>query len=429
MYKHSVNLEISKCMACTTCLKHCPTEAIRIREGHAVINPDRCIDCGECIRVCPYGAKYAECDKLEDIKDYKWKIALPAPTLFGQFPKTDDVRLILEGLYKIGFDDVYEVSYAAEFISAYSKKLIKTEELKKPIISSACPAIVRLVSLKYPTLTDHLLPVMPPVELAAQLGRAQAKRKHPKFRYEDIAVCFISPCPAKVSYVKNYTESFKSNIDFTLSISDVYFQLLGTIPKEAEKVKKLRSSKLGIDWAVTGGESMAIMHDKYLAADGIDNSISILQEVEKGNMSDLDFIELLACPGGCVGGVLTVENPYRAKARLQAISSQVAFSGANARKIDNYLQLDDLELSMSPTEVAVSGIGANFSESMRMMAEIQKLVKELPGIDCGVCGAPNCKAFAEDVVRGEIGCEACIVKGFRDLKEKLSGEKEGESLK
>ncbi len=426
MYKHSVNLEISKCMGCTTCLKHCPTEAIRIRDGHAVINPNRCIDCGECIRVCPHGAKYAECDRLEDIKDYKWKIALPAPTLFGQFPKVDDIKLILEGLYKIGFDDVYEVSYAAEFISAYTKKLIKSEDLKRPIISSACPAIVRLVSLKYPTLTDHLLPVMPPVELAAQLARTQAKRKHPKIRYEDIAVCFISPCPAKVSYVKNYTESFKSNIDFTLSMNEVYFPLLANMPKKAEKVEKLRSSMMGINWAVTGGESMAVMHDKYLAADGIDNAISILQEVEKGNMSDLDFIELLSCPGGCVGGVLTVENPYRAKARLQAMSSNVAFSGANARRIDNYLQLEDLDLSMSPTEAAVSGIGANFKESIRMMAKIHELVGTFPGIDCGVCGAPNCKAFAEDVVKGEISCEACIVKKFNDMNSKSSTKEEGE---
>ena len=56
-YEHSVYLDADKCNGCTTCLKHCPTEAIRIRDGKAVINQERCIDCGECIRVCPYKAK------------------------------------------------------------------------------------------------------------------------------------------------------------------------------------------------------------------------------------------------------------------------------------------------------------------------------------------------------------------------------------
>lgn len=422
MYKHSVSLEASKCTGCTTCLRHCPTEAIRIKDSKAVINSDRCIDCGECIRVCPNGAKYTVCDKLEDLNDYKWKIALPAPTLFGQFPKVEDVKLILEGLYELGFDDVYEVSYAAEFISAYTKKYIRNEQHPTPLISSACPAIVRLVSLRFPTLTQHLLPIMPPVELAAQLARSNAKRKHPNFRYEDIAVCLITPCPAKISYTKNPTESFKSNIDCCISINDIYFKLINNMPKKLDKVDKLNSSMLGINWAVTGGESIAVMHDKYLAADGIENSISILEEIEKGKLTDLEFVELLACPGGCVGGVLTVENAYIAKARLQSLSSQIPFSGANARKIDNFLALDDIEFSMSPAEVAVSGIGSDFKESMRMMAKIQEIYNKLPCIDCGVCGAPNCRAFAEDVVKGEADIDSCIVQKYEKLQKELDAK-------
>ena len=116
-YNHSVSLDIEKCKGCTNCLKRCPTEAIRIRNGHAIINAERCIDCGECIRVCPYKAKTAVFDKLDVIKPYKWKIALPAPSLYGQFDNLDDVDYILQGLLDIGFDDVYEVAQAAELVS------------------------------------------------------------------------------------------------------------------------------------------------------------------------------------------------------------------------------------------------------------------------------------------------------------------------
>ena len=156
-YKHSVYLDVNKCIGCTTCLKHCPTEAIRIRDGHAVINDGRCIDCGECIRICPHKAKKAACGSLDQLNDYKWKIALPAPSLYGQFENLDDVDYVLDGLLRIGFDDVFEVSAAAELVTAYTRSYLKNESVRKPAISSACPVILRLIALRFPSLTDNII--------------------------------------------------------------------------------------------------------------------------------------------------------------------------------------------------------------------------------------------------------------------------------
>ena len=192
-YEHSVLLDGSKCTGCTTCLRHCPTEAIRIKDGHAVINPDRCIDCGECIRNCPHKAKKAVCGKLADMGRFKWKIALPAPTLYGQFDNLDDIDYVLDGLLKIGFDDVFEVSKAAELVSAYTRLYLKTDGVKKPAISSACPVVVRLIGLRFPSLSDHIIHMLPPMEVAAQLARERAQKAHPELRPEEIGVCFISP--------------------------------------------------------------------------------------------------------------------------------------------------------------------------------------------------------------------------------------------
>ena len=101
-YEHSVLLSADKCIGCTTCVRHCPTEAIRIRDGRAVINESRCIDCGECIRTCPQKAKKAVCNKLEAMDGFKWKIALPAPALYGQFENLEDVDYVLSGLLTVG---------------------------------------------------------------------------------------------------------------------------------------------------------------------------------------------------------------------------------------------------------------------------------------------------------------------------------------
>ena len=399
-YEHSVYLDEKKCSGCTACLKHCPTEAIRIREGHASIDPDRCIDCGECIRVCPHNAKKAVCEKLSAMDKFKWKIALPAPSLYGQFDNLEDVDYVLDGLIKIGFDDVFEVSAAAELVSAYTRLYLKTEGVKKPAISSACPVVIRLIGLRFPSLTDNIIHMLPPMEIAAMLARKKAKREHPELTDEEIGVCFISPCPAKVSYVKNGFAGYKSQVDTVVSINDIYFQLIAKMQPKADIKSLSNSGMIGIGWASTGGEATAIFNESYLAADGIENVIRVLDQVESGNIPPLEFIELNACSGGCVGGVMTMQNPFIAKARLQTLRRYLPVSQNFLSKEESYIP-ESYIFNEIPTYHPISRLSDSMAESMRMMADIQKLRDTLPGIDCGACGAPNCRAFAEDTVRNK----------------------------
>lgn len=399
-YEHSVYLDEKKCSGCTACLKHCPTEAIRIRGGHASIDPDRCIDCGECIRVCPHNAKKAVCEKLSAMDKFKWKIALPAPSLYGQFDNLEDVDYVLDGLIKIGFDDVFEVSAAAELVSAYTRLYLKTEGVKKPAISSACPVVIRLIGLRFPSLTDNIIHMLPPMEIAAMLARKRAKREHPELSDEEIGVCFISPCPAKVSYVKNGFAGYKSQVDTVVSINDIYFQLIAKMQPKADVKSLSNSGMIGIGWASTGGEATAIFNESYLAADGIENVIRVLDQVENGNIPPLEFIELNACSGGCVGGVMTMQNPFIAKARLQTLRRYLPVSQNFLSKEESYIP-ESYIFNEIPTYHPISRLSDSMAESMRMMADIQKLRDTLPGIDCGACGAPNCRAFAEDTVRNK----------------------------
>ena len=423
-YEHSVSLDVSRCTGCTMCLKRCPTEAIRIKDGHAVINPDRCIDCGVCIRYCPNNAKKATYSKLDAVMKYKWKIALPAPTLYGQFEELDDVDYVLQGLLDIGFDDVVEVSQAAELVSAYTRLYLKNESVIKPVISSACPVVLRLISLRYPMLKEHIMQMLPPMEIAARMARDKAKREHPELKDEDICICFISPCPAKVSYVKNGFGEYKSEVDEVLSISDIYFNLINVMRRGRTPEPISHSGMIGIGWATSGGECSAIFNDKYLAADGIENVNRVLDQLENGNISTLEFIELNACPGGCVGGVMALENPFVAKARLQTLRRYLPVS-------QNYLSEDEREyipehyfFENMPTYRPIQRLSENFAESLRMMSDIQKIRDVLPGIDCGACGAPTCRAFAEDIVRGNVKRDSCPVEKSKRLDEQSKKKEE-----
>ncbi len=406
-YKHSVSLERDKCKGCTTCLKRCPTEAIRIRDGKAVINSGRCIDCGECIRVCPYKAKKATHDSLSILGNYKYTIALPAPSLYGQFDNLDNIGYIIRGLKDLGFDDVFEVACAAELVSAYTRRYINREDVKKPILSSACPAITRIISMNYPYLCENIMPILPPVDIAAILARDKAMAEHPELKPEDIGIIFISPCPAKVSYVKNSFAGERNYISATLSVRDVYFALLDVMKKrEDEPLDTTDSGMIGIGWASTGGESTAILNERYLAADGIENCIRVLDQIDNSDITTLDFVELNACNGGCVGGAMTVANPYIAQARLQSLKRYLPVSPnrpASDWIPDQYFHEKTVEYN------PYSLLSDDRKTAMKMMSEIECIHKDLPGLDCGSCGAPTCMAFAEDIVKNETNVDECTV--------------------
>ncbi len=416
-YEHSVFLDIDKCNGCTTCLRHCPTEAIRIRNNHAVIDQDRCIDCGECIRVCPNKAKKAKSSSLSEMDAFKWKIALPAPSLYGQFDNLEDIDYVLDGLLKIGFDDVFEVSAAAELVSAYTRRYLKTDGVKKPAISSACPVIMRLIALRYPSLKENIIHILPPMEIAARLAKEKAMREHPEFKAEEIGVCFISPCPAKVSYVKNGFSDYKSMVDVVVSMSDIYFQLISKMKPDSNIKTFSNSGMIGIGWASTGGEAASLFNEKYLAADGIENVNRVLDQIENGNIPQLEFIELNACTGGCVGGVMTIQNPFIARARLQSLRKYLPVSQNFLSSEEDYIP-ENYFFENFPQYVPISRLSSNMAESMRMMCEIQKLREILPCIDCGSCGAPNCRAFAEDVVKGTANIDECLILKHHNKKEK-----------
>ena len=319
-FYHSVRLDESLCKGCINCIKRCPTEAIRVRGGKASINNKFCIDCGECIRVCPHHAKLATYDKLDVMKKYKYTVALPAPSLYSQFNNLDDVNIVLNALLLMGFDDVFEVSAAAELVSEATRQYISEHEEQLPLISTACPSVVRLIRVRFPNLIPHLLPINPPVEVAAVLAVRKAMEDTGLPR-EEIGIMFISPCPSKVTYVKSPLGTEKSEIDQVLAIKDVYPKLLAcmkTVVGEDYPVIGT-SGKIGISWGHSGGEASGLFTENYLAADGIENVIRVLEDMEDQKFTNLRFVELNACNGGCVGGVLTVENPYVAEVKLKRL--------------------------------------------------------------------------------------------------------------
>lgn len=407
---HSVYLEDEKCTGCITCLKRCPTQAIRVRNGKAHIISEFCIDCGECIRHCPHHAKHTRRDFLSDLDRFEYTVALPAPSLYSQFNNVRDTDIILTALTLMGFDDVFEVSAGAEIVSELSRNYISEHSELYPLISTACPTIERLIRVRFPGLVPHLLPLLPPMEAAAILARRRAVEKT-GLPEDKIGIVFLSPCPSKITFIHEPLGMGKSNVDAVLAIKDIYPELLSRM-KEAEQhpISHTLSGRIGKGWAISGGEAYGIISDHYLAADGIENVIRVLEDLEDEKfLPGLQFVELNACSAGCVGGVLTVENPYIAKAKVKQTAKYEPVLRMHCADLPEFCPEDFLwtqKVSYEP----VYTLGANIFESMEKIMESQQILNGLPGLDCGSCGSPTCKALAEDIVKG-VDCakpEDCI---------------------
>jgi iron only hydrogenase large subunit-like protein len=405
---HSVRLDPDKCKGCTNCLKRCPTEAIRVRGGRAHIIDERCIDCGECIRVCEYHAKYAQTDPLATINRFKYKIALPAPSLYGQFKKLASPSQILEGLLHMGFDDVFEVAAGADIVTrAIRERMRDMTPDQYPIISSACPAITRLIQVRFPALIPHIIDVRQPMEVAAMVAKREfcQKRKVPE---EEVGCFFITPCAAKMTAVRNPIGQDKSAVDGAISMLEIYGLLAGHIKNYPSELNLSRATAFGVGWANNGGEARAVSPENSMAVDGIENVIRVLEEIENNKLRDLVFFEGAACTGGCVGGPLTFENAYIARNAIRAL-----MKGADSRHPDetvnaSYLTKYPLQTNRPITPNSVMKLDDDIAEAMRKMEQMEEILKSLPGYDCGSCGSPTCRTFAEDIVRGHAVKMDCI---------------------
>lgn len=414
---HTVMLDRDKCIGCVNCMKRCPTQAIRVRNGKASVDYDRCIGCGECVRLCGQHAKLPSHDSFDTINDFKYKIALPAPSFYGQFNNLNDINIVLNGLLAIGFDDVYEVGRAAEY-STEVTRILMNGELKKPVLSTACPAVMELILMRFHNLRDHLLNILAPVDVAAKLARDRAIDKG--VNPDDIGVYFISPCPAKVFALKTGISVSYPYVDRVLSCSDVYMRIVPAMNNLKEVKPMAHMSSAGLKWGITRGEANALYMEKTIAADGIENVIKILEALEDGSMQDIDFIELNACTSGCVGGVMNVENPFVARSRMNYLTKKLP--ATLNRLADVGKPLDFYMWEIDPLVKDVYKLDVDRASAMSKLIEIDAITEKLPHADCGLCGAPSCRAFAEDLVNGVIPRDTECPRREQDIVNKLDAD-------
>lgn len=409
-FHHALIVDSEKCIRCTHCVKVCPTEAIRIVEGSVVIREERCVDCGECVRACPQKAIDIDHDDLEFIHNYKYRVALFPSVFLGQFPDRITEDKIYASLLEIGFTHAFEVEQPIGVLMDLIRKEIKDNKTELPTISSFCPAVVRLIQIKYPSLTEYIAKLKAPHDLAAHyvLKKLSDKGISPN----EVGLFYITPCVAKIASVKSPLSESESIISGVISPKQLYNKVMSV----ADDVNDFDSSlfrdeltKEGIQWSLTHGETWWLPK-KTIAIDGIHNTIKFLERVENDEIHDVDFLELRACDRSCAAGVLLLQNRFLTVERLKNRAKRYPSVSKKSQSTGN-LSFTDLELKIVSDEITprpMLRFGEDMERAMGRMKRARNIMCHLPGIDCGACGAPSCQALAEDMVNQRAKMSDCV---------------------
>ncbi len=324
------------------CKFACPVNAIEYDEyGICRINDEKCIRCGQCIHRCPFGAiasKSFIVPVINAIRSGRPVYAMAAPATEGQFGPKITMNSWKKAMKKLGFKDFIEVGLGGDLTAkAEAAEWYEAHEKGERKSTSCCPAFVNMIRKHYPELADELISTsVSPMCAVSRLVKA----KDPE------AVCvFIGPCIAKKSEAMEM--NIEGNADYALTFSEVRAMMRArdVVLEEDEGYEYQESSIFGKRFSQTGGVANAVLEvlkeegkdfdAKVCVANGANECKKQLLLLKVGR-ADFDFIEGMACPGGCVGG----PSAYR-EAPLFAKDRETLFGEADDRGVvDNLANYD-----------------------------------------------------------------------------------------
>lgn len=424
---HTIVPDPTRCNGCVACMRACPTDAIRTRSGLAEVRGLACIDCGACVEACPRDALRAVTSTPADLARFKVKVAIPSLALYGQFGPDVRPGQVLHALKQVGFDRAYDVSWMCEMVGSATDAYLSECQGPWPKISTTCPAIVRLIQIRYPELLSHLLPIETPRELAAKLHRRRLASElglHPG----EIGIFFITQCAAIMNSIVAPVGLDRSYMDGAIAISELYGPLRRALKEHPGSEFDAAVSARGLGWAMGAGEVSSLRNSATIRIRGVGEVLEVFDRLESGTFQGIDFIEAYTCSGGCLGGHLTITPRHVAQRSLERIArrlgegQQVKEEKVRSLLREHFFDLHD-EIGARP----VQPLAANLRQAIAVKREKDAMLQALPGKDCGACGAPDCAAFVDDIARGEATFNQCVFVRLRELEEEAPPHEGGES--
>ena len=409
-YNHRIKINFDDCIGCTRCMRVCHTEAIRIVNGKVKLIEEKCVNCGACFTTCHVHAFDLKKERLEELNQYPFNVAILPIAIYGMIKDLEDLNIVYQTLYDIGFDAVFDSSIVYECLGEKIESYVTSCKLSNmPYILTHCPSVVKLIQVKYSDLNHHLVPFDFPIEICAKLIRKRYA-KQLKMNPDEVGISYISECLANYMEIKQPIGKKESNINFVFLLSTIFKDILKHIENDPPQTLNHTVSLNGILCAKVGGIRRITQLIDCLSVDGMNQVVEILEKLDMGQLNHINVLECYACVGGCVGGTFTLENPFIAKSKINRLVKSVIPSDSLEKQMlkelsDTYDWVFESELE----HFDISKLDDDFFTSLVKLQQINDIYHQLPNIDCCACGSPSCRALAEDIVAGLKRLEDCIV--------------------
>ena len=412
-FYHALKVVSTACTGCTHCMHVCPTSAIRIKHGKAVIDEAACTDCGMCLKSCPQHAIIVAQDDFAEILRFPFRVILLPTVFIGQFGEDITEEQIFAELHNLGFDYVIEVDKATGLLLEGTKRYMAEHPEQRPFISNFCPAIVRLIQVRFPSLIPHIIRLKQAMDITATYVRK--KYIDLGIPEKDIGVFYVTQCAAKIAAIKCPVGEERSSVDGVINMDFIYNKLrLSLNQHKGEPVREIPEQyhlpPQALRWTQSGGEA-ANYEGRCLAIDEIHNVIDILEKIENDELGDIDFLELRACDHSCAGGALTTNNRFLTLERLKKRGEYyIAHHLSSVNKMPRYADFLSRQMQLNGEILPrpIEKLDEDLTVALQKMEKIARIMKVLPQVDCGACGAPTCQILAHDIVQGKAKLSQCI---------------------
>lgn len=318
---------------------------------------------------------------------------------------------------ELGFDEVAEEAMVTGFMVDLTREYIRQNRQIRPVLSSNCPAVVRLIQVKFPSLIPNILRREAPMSVLTRYLRERIQREK-GIDDSEIGIFVIVPCVAHVTAVHQPEGTYKHMQDGAFSIGMVYGKVREVIRKVQESGDLPETYAEGLTIALSGVEAEMVDCDdiRALSVNGIENVMDILSKVEDHYLDQYDYIVIRSCTNGCVGGCLNIENPFVAMSRIKKM---IKNAPAKEVSIDELADLHKRgEFAVAPLEPrSIMELDKDIKNAIQKMKKINEFLIMLPGLNCSACGSPTCYALAEDIVQGKATIDDCVVLLKRQVRE------------
>jgi len=288
----------------------------------------------------------------------------------------------------------------------------------KPLISSFCPAIVRLIQVRFPSLTENIIKLRTPKDLTAEIIIDDFTKQG--FSIDEIGIFYITPCAAKIAAIKSPVGEEKSVINGVINMNSFFNMIMNKCNSNhytEEELMEIQTTSLppmAITWSLTRGEAQYVKGRSF-AVDGIVNVCDFLEKIENDEIQDVDFLELRACDESCAGGILCTKNRFLTIESLYKRAS-ISFNKRKNMKVNKDIEkLLINKMNITSIEPRPMNLDNDIEKAIKKLERIREIMCFLPNVDCGLCGAPNCKTLAEDITNNKAHISDCVFIQYKNL--------------